>query len=79
LKTGFEDALDLVQGALGEVALKQLLDRRFGQVFANEVFARQTVGVQVALDGAGNRLLVRLRAEPGFVLHVPRVPKFIKI
>ncbi len=69
-KTGLENALDLVERSFREVALKQLLDRRFGQMLPNEVLARQTVGVEIALDGGGDRLLVRLRAERRLLLHV---------
>ena len=69
-KTGLENALDLVEGPFGEVTLKQLLDRRLGQMLADQVLARQPVGVEIALDGAGDRLLVRLRAERRLLLHV---------
>src|ERR1017187_461101 len=57
-KTGLENALDLVEGPFREVTLKQLLDRRLGQMFPNEVLAREPVGVEIALDGAGDRLFV---------------------
>src|SRR5439155_4096208 len=70
LKAGFQNAFDLVQGAIGEVALKKLFDGRLGQMLANEVLSRKPIGVEIALDSDGNRLLVRLRAEARFVLHI---------
>src|ERR1700722_17341900 len=39
-------------------------------MLADQVLARQPVGVEIALDGGGDRLLVRLRAERRLLLHV---------
>src|SRR5664279_4148973 len=39
-------------------------------MLADQVLARQPVGVEIALDGRGDCLLVRLRAERRLLLHV---------
>jgi hypothetical protein len=61
LEAGLQDTLDLVQGTIGKIPLKELLDGRLRQVLPNEVLSRKPVGIEITLDGVGNRLLVRLR------------------
>jgi hypothetical protein len=45
-----EDCLYLGQGAFRELALEHLVDRRFGQVVADQILAREAMGIEVTLD-----------------------------
>jgi hypothetical protein len=55
-----EDRLDLGQCAFRKLTLKQLVDRRFRQVVANQVFAGQPMSIEVMLDCCSDRQALAL-------------------
>src|SRR5262245_49584414 len=45
-----QDGFDLGEGTFRELALGHLVDRRFGQVVADQILAREAMGVEMVLN-----------------------------